>query len=132
MLPGKPRYETRALSGDAAATMHLWSTQVRMSVLGVGYADYPAGNEGILDSTQSALVANIHGNLIEESRIFRDGLAGRAVVAEGADTVLRARLWVSGRRLYQLAVLGPGNDLSAADVELFFSSFSPRNAGPGN
>jgi hypothetical protein len=135
MVPGKPRYETRALSGGsggAAATMHLWSAQARKSVFGVGYADYPAGNGGILDSTQSALVANIHGNLLEESRILRNGLAGRALVAQGGDTVLRAQLWVSGRRLYQLAVLGPGNDLSAADVELFFSSFSPRNPGPGN
>jgi len=129
LVPGKPHYETRRLSGGAA-TMHLWSVQAGKSLFGVGYADYPAGDAGILDATRDALVANVQGNLVEESPLSRNGLAGRALVAEAGDTVLRAQLLISGRRLYQLAVLGPRNALSPADVDLFFFSFSPQNTAP--
>jgi hypothetical protein len=129
LVPGKPRYETRTLSGGAV-TMHLWSVQAGNSLFGVGYADYPAADAGILDATRNALVANIQGNLIRESPLLRNGLAGRALVAEAGDTVLRAQLLISGKRLYQLAVLGPRNALSPADVDLFFFSFSPQNTAP--
>ena len=130
-MPAKPSYQMRTLSGTAV-TMHLWSAHAGKSVFGIGYADYPTGDAPTLDATRNALVANIHGNLIEETPLFRNGLGGRALVAEGGEIVLKGQLLTSGNRLYQLVVLGPRNALKAADVDLFFSSFNPRTAIPKN
>lgn len=127
MMPAKPSYEMRTLSGTAV-TMHLWSAHAGRSLFGIGYADHPAGDPFILDATRNALVANIHGTLIEETPLLKNELSGRALVAEGGDIVLKAQLFTSGNRVYQLVVLGPQNALTAADVDLFFSSFNPRTA----
>jgi hypothetical protein len=131
VMPAKPRYETRTLSRPAV-TMHLWSAQAGKSLFAIGYADYPAGGALFLDATRNALVGNIQGNLIEETPLPKSGLAGRSLVAEGGELVLKAQLFASGSRLYQLVVLGPRNALNAADVDLFFFSFHPQTATPGN
>lgn len=131
LMPAKPRYEMRTLSGTAV-TMHLWSAQAGKSTFGIGYADYPPGNAFILDTTRDALVGNIRGNLIEETPLLKNGLAGRVLTAEAGGTVLKAELLMSGNRLYQVVVLGPRNALDPADVDLFFFSFTAQAAAPKN
>lgn len=130
-MPAKPGYEVRTLSGAPAVPMHLWSARAANSVFGVGYADYPAAVDlRILDNTRDALVKNIGGRLIEERPLVQIGLPGRVFAAESGDTVLRARLLVSGARLYQLAILGERNAVAAEDIELFLSSFRPLARRP--
>ena len=130
LMPAKPRHEVRALGGAPAVTMHLWSARAANSVFGVGYADYPEIDSATLDSTRDALVKNIGGRLLEENPLVQTGLPGREFVAEGGTTRLRARLLVSGKRLYQLAVLGERNAVAAADIDLFLSSFQPLARNP--
>jgi hypothetical protein len=103
--------------------MHLWSAQAANSVFGVGYVDYPVADRRALDRTRDALVGNIRGRLLEDGPVVQAGLSGRAFVAEGGDSLLRARLLVSGRRLYQLVVLGRRTYVTDADAEFFQSSF---------
>ena len=129
VLPAKLRYEVRTL-GAPAVTMHLWSARAANSVFGVGYADYPAVDAALLDGTRDALVKNIGGRVLEEKPLLHKGLPGREFVAESGATRLRARLLVSGKRLYQLAVLGERDAVAAADVELFLSSFRPLGGDP--
>jgi hypothetical protein len=130
LMPAKPRYEVRKLSGAPAVAMHLWSARAAKSVFGVGYADYPAVNLRILDSTRDALVKNMGGRLLEQRPLEQSGLAGCEFVAESGDVLLRVRLLVSGARLYQLAVLGERDAVAAADIELFLSSFRPLTSRP--
>jgi hypothetical protein len=125
LMPAKPRYEARPLTGAPTVVMHLWSAHAAKSIFGVGYADYPEADARVLDATRDALLNNIRGRLLEEKPLTQGGLAGRALVAEAGDTALRARLFVSGSRLYQIAVLGGKNAISTADLELFLSSFRP-------
>jgi hypothetical protein len=133
LMPARPRYEVRRLSGASAVAMHLWSARAAKSVFGVGYADYIAAVDlRTLDDTRDALVRNIGGRLLEERPIEQIGLTGREFVAESRDVLLRARLLVSGARLYQLAVLGERNAVAAADIELFLSSFRPAARAPAN
>lgn len=130
LMPAKPRYEVRTLIGARAVTMHLWSARAANSVFGVGYADHPAVDAAVLDITRDALVKNIGGRVLEEKPLVQKGLPGRDFVAESGATRLRARLLVSGKRLYQVAVLGERNAVAAADVELFLSSFQPLGGNP--
>ncbi len=130
LMPAKPRYEVRTLVGAPGVTMHLWSARAADSVFGVGYADYAAADATLLDSTRDALVKNIGGRVLEEKPLVQGGLPGRDFVAERGATRLRARLLVSGTRLYQLAVLGEQNAVAAADIDLFLSSFQPLGRNP--
>lgn len=125
MLPGKAGYEERALAGTPAVVMHLWSARAANSVFGVGYADYPALDEGTLDGVRDALIRNLGGHLLEERPLLLPELAGREFAAAGGNRTLRARLLVDGTRLYQIALIGEGHALSAADADLFLSSFRP-------
>lgn len=125
LMPSKPRYEVRALDGTPSVTMHLWSAHAANSVFGVGYVEYRAADGGVLDRTRDALVRNIRGRVLEDVPVAQAGLTGRAVVAESGDLLLRARLLVSGTRLYQLVVLGRRAHVTDADAEFFLSSFHP-------
>jgi len=125
LMPARPRHEVRKLSGAPAVVMHLWSARAAKSVFGVGYADYPAVDLRILDSTRDALVKNIGGRVVEERPLVQIGLAGSEFTAEGGSMFLKARLLVSGARLYQLVILGERGALAAVDIELFLSSFQP-------
>jgi len=125
MLPGKPQYETRTLGGTPALTMHLWSVRAADSVFGVGYADYPALDEETLDKIRDGLARNLGGRVVEEQRLLAAGLTGREFTAANGSKILRARLLIGGTRLYQLALIGEGNAVPAADADLFLSSFRP-------
>ncbi len=125
LMPAKPRYEERPLAGPPVVVMHLWSAHAAKSIFGVGYADYPEVDTRVLDTTRDALLNNIRGRLLEEKPLIQSGLAGRELVAEAGDTALQARLFVSGPRLYQIVVLGGKNAISAADLDLFLTSFRP-------
>jgi len=132
LMPAKPRHEVRTLAGATAVAMHLWSARAADSVFVVGYADYPAVDARTLDSTRDALVKNIGGRALEEKPLAQAGLVGREIVAESGETLLTARLLVSGARLYQVAVLGKKNAVAAADIDLFLSSFQPLGRNPAN
>jgi hypothetical protein len=126
MMPGKPLYEERTLAGTPALAMHLWSARAADSLFGIGYADYPVLDEGTLDGIRDALIKNLGGHLLEERSLLSAGFTGREFAAASASRMLRVRLLVRGRRLYQLAVLGDENAISAAKIEPFFSSFQAR------
>jgi hypothetical protein len=128
VMPGKMLFEARPLSGAPGVTMYLWSARAGNSLFGVGYADYPAADAGILERTRDALIANLRGRVIEDTPLRRNGFVGRTLVAEAGDTALRAQWLIAGGRLYQLAVLGPKTAIAAADLDLFFSSFRPLDA----
>jgi hypothetical protein len=130
LMPAKPRYEARALGGAPAVTMHLWSARAASTVFGVGYADYPGLDDAALDRIRDALVKNIGGRVLGEKPLVQRGLPGRDFVAESGATRLRARLLVSGKRLYQLAVLGERDAVADADIELFLVSFQPLGGNP--
>jgi hypothetical protein len=123
MLPGKPSFGERELSGKKGVVMRLWSAQAGGAAYGVGYADYPLGNSAVIERTRDALAANIRGRIVED-REFSQGLAkGREFRAEGPDAILAARLLMAGPRLYQVAVVGQKESVKPHDIDMFLSSF---------
>jgi len=131
LMPAKPHYEKRPLAGAPTVVMHLWSGRAGESVFGVGYADYPAADARVMDATRDALVANIRGRVTEEKPIVQHGLRGRELTAESGDIVLKARLFTSGPRMFEVVVIGRRRALkdAATEVDLFLSSFRPFSAG---
>ena len=107
--------------------MHLWSAKAADTVFGVGYADLHATDAETLPVLRDALARNVQGKIVSERAVSANGIAGKEFVVEGlvgdAPALLRARLLVSGLRVYQLAAVGRAGAVPAEDLETFFDSF---------
>lgn len=108
--------------------MHLWSARAADTLFGVGYADLQAPDAKTLTALRDALARNIQGKIVSERALSAGANAGTEFVAEGsigeAPAVLRARLLVSGQRVYQLAAVGRARAVPAEELATFFDSFS--------
>jgi hypothetical protein len=122
VLPGKPRFEEREISGEPGVVLHFWSSEASGAVFGVGYADYPASRRVPVEQTRDALAGNIRGRIVEDKELAPGSAKGREFRAENADTFLAARLLASGSRLYQIAVVSRKDGIAPTDVELFLDS----------
>ena len=100
------------------------------SLFVVGYADFPEAElkkgaiEKRLDQARDRAVENARGKLRSEKAIDLAGTPGREIAIE-KDGVLvaRLRIYLVGRRLYQVMVLGSGPVLGSKDVGIFLGSF---------
>ena len=117
-------------AGAGSATLTLWTAE---AVFGAGHADYPGNAAAELAAARDRLARNVRGKVTSDRDVRTTnlpGLSGRALTiegfaADGSARVVHAQLYASGRRLYELAVIAQPGALSAADLEMFFSSFSP-------
>ena len=70
---------------------------------------------------------NIGGSLMYERDVAVAGMKGKEFAATGsigdAPVMLRARLLVSGQRVYQLAAIGRAGAVPEEELDMFFSSF---------
>ena len=133
LLPGKPRSESRPIVIDGVeVTLRMFSVRAEGLAFGVGYADFPPGGgaaarERRLAATRDALVGNIDGRVTSESEVTLDGHRGLDFRAQGrvrdANFLLAGRIYATGDRLYQLAVVGQEDAAARADAELFLGSF---------
>lgn len=123
VLPGRPTFEQRELSGRPGVVMHLWSARAGGALYGVGYANAPKAGRALVASTRDALAANISGRIVADRQIAVGRALGREFEAEGATTTLIARVLVADDKLYQVALIARKERLGAADADTFFSSF---------
>jgi hypothetical protein len=130
MLPGKPNFAERELSGEKGVVMHLWSARAGDAVFGIGYADYPSADPAIIERTRNALAANIRGRIVEDKELSQGLAKGREFRAEGPEATLTGRLLMADSRLYQIAVLGRKESVNPSDVEVFLSSLRLVPAPP--
>jgi len=97
------------------------------------YSDYPANlvkNQGIeptLDGSRNGAVQNVKGKLLKEQKITlgKQRLPGREILIEAAGGAahVRARIYISGDRLYQVLVGGPEKFVASKEATAFLDSF---------
>jgi hypothetical protein len=134
LMPARANENTGPMgTGAGNATLTLWTAEAAGAVFGAGYADYPdtaGGAASHLATTRDGLVRNVRGKVTSEQAVRTANLHGRSLIiegfaADGSPRVVHARLYASGRRLYELAVIARPGALTEADLEMFFSSFTP-------
>lgn len=136
LLPQKPAQSERRLPTPAGeVTMRMLSARVGEQVLAAGFADFDRPvDAALLDALRDALAANIGSRAVDERAVTGGGVNGRefsarGTLGQGKDArpgVMRARLFASGRRYYQLLSVGGSETMADADVELFLASFRPE------
>ena len=128
LMPARARETSGPATGGA--TLILWTTEAGGAVFGAGHADYPAGAAAQLTTSRDWLARNVRGKVTADQEAKLANLSGRAITidgfaADGTPRVVHARLYASGQRLFELAVIAKPGAISAADLDMFFGSFEP-------
>ena len=128
LMPAKSQEDSRAIAGGA--TMHMWSTKAGDTVFGAGYADYPDDARSHFGAVRDALIGKSGNKVVDDRDITLHDMAGRALRIEAAADgqaanarTVQVRLFLYGKRLYQLAVISRRDSISDEDVALYFDSF---------
>ncbi|WP_439630013.1 hypothetical protein [Gemmata sp.] len=136
-FPGKPESKSQAapIPGGGQVTMHMFSKEERNGAFVVGIGDLPlpdgmspADVQNSLDGARKGAIDNVKGELQTSSPITLQGkYPGReftAKVARGTtDLLIRSRIFMAGKRQYQVMVMGDASFMSDARVTEFLDSF---------
>jgi hypothetical protein len=102
----------------------------RDAVLAVTFTDYPADFEfteekKLIDGVRDG-IKGIDGKVTvdKDTHITGSKQAGREVQIEAGKTVIRARIYLVGRRLYQMTVTGTKDSVKNEAADEFFKSFT--------
>lgn len=135
LMPGAPQpNEKTADSPNGPYTTHLFMARAEPRIYLVGWVDYaPAFNFGVqaeLEANRDNLVKSLKAQLTGETKTIKLGQhPGIEFTAETEQITLRSRVYIVGRRPYQLIAVRPrGAEQSAEDVR-FFDSFTLKPTG---
>jgi hypothetical protein len=130
-MPAAPKGEKLTAAG---VPLKAFNVEEKDGAYVVAYADMPVARGVSADQAQTALdfardgmVRNVNAQLTGESRIWLAGkYPGREVRAElpGKVGIVRARLYLVDRRLYQVMVVGRAPWANSADAGQFLNSFA--------
>ncbi|MGE5538720.1 MAG: hypothetical protein ACM30I_08870 [Gemmatimonas sp.] len=132
-FPGRAATSTQTVATEAGpAIAHIYSHRsTRGTTYTVVYSDYPAGAlagakpESVYEGIINGAMGQSGGSLKSSSAVRSDGVTGREAVFESADgkTAVRARYFLTGDRLYQVAYEGAPGSEAGKDVVAFLDSF---------
>ena len=103
----------------------------------ISYADYPhepasaTQTEAVLDGVRGGVMKGLAAELMSETKVTLNGHPGRELrakkMSEGSEVVFSWKMFLVGRRLYQMAVVTSKANAESADIQKFFTSFQLSN-----
>ena len=111
---------------------HFTTAVFRGTTYSLMWVDYPvdavSSERRALDYAVSGALFNTGAKLLEQTEIQIDGFPGRELRASGAtDLPMWVRIYLVGRRLFQLTVSGPNRPEIEANARKFLDSFHLRD-----
>jgi hypothetical protein len=129
-MPGKPKERTENLGGTK---LTMYVIEQRNGAYMVGGVDLPIGEgeseemiQERLNGSRDGALKNVGGTLISEKKITLSGkYPGREFSAKipNKNGEIRTKIFVVGRRLYQMVVVGTPSWANSADATKFLNSF---------
>jgi hypothetical protein len=131
MMPGIPTDKVEVTQSEHGPyTTHLFVIRGAKSVFLLGWVDYdPTFNfdpTGELDLNRENFIKGVKATLIENPRVTLAGYQAIEFTAQTADTIYKSRVYMVGRRPYQLVTGTPRNVDDTVNVNRFFDSFRVR------
>jgi len=144
LLPTEPKVEVQDVdSAVGKLTLYSYASSSKAAYLMVSYGDYPtepadaANAERVLDEVLGGVLKSIAGEKLSGDKIVLKGRAnsgatpidypGREFTAkkivEGSEVIFSWKIYLVGRRLYQLAAVTNKADATSPDVAKFLTSF---------
>ena len=125
LLPGRPLREDQTKETPVGRVeMHIFTSRTEGGIYVVAYADYAFGDaKRELDANRDSFLKGMKATLLSESDINIKGHPGREVNAWREQLTIRTRMYLVGRRYYQMFVIVPTAQAVREDTERFFNSF---------
>ena len=128
LMPEIPQDKAETVdSTHGPYTTHLFIVKDTTSVYLIGWVDYdPSFNfnrQAELEANRDNFVKGISATLINTRPAVVDGYSGLEFTAETGDRVFKSRVFLVGRRPYQLVIGSPKGFDDTAITDRFFSSF---------
>lgn len=130
-FPGSPKQSSQP-AGEFDLKLFQLTTAFEYSVMYADYPDWandsdPARAKKILDDGLEGAVAEVHSKLLEVHEVFIDKHPGRQFVERMADgSVLRAKTFLAGHRLYQIAITTPAEEGVKPDVVKLYETTAAK------
>jgi hypothetical protein len=135
-FPGKPKMEEKP--GPMNTTLRMFGAETRDGVCGVGVVDVqlfeglpPEAIAAALQGGETEMVKNLGGTLKSSSSITLDGkYPGRefsASITQPKVGQVRAKLFLVGKRMYQVIVMGTDSYATNPKATEFLNSFQLLN-----
>jgi hypothetical protein len=128
LMPEMPADKSETVeSAHGPYTTHLFIVRDTTSVYLIGWVDYhPSFNfnrQAELEANRDNFVKGISATLISTRPTVIDGYSALEFTAETADRIFKSRVYMVGRRPYQIVIGSPKGLDDTALVSRFFSSF---------
>lgn len=128
LMPEIPTEKTDTVnSAHGPYTTHLFVVKDTTSVYLIGWVDYDASfnfnRQAELEANRDNFVKGIGATLVNSRPTNIDGYSVIEFTAETADRVFKSRVYMVGRRPYQIVIGSPKGLDDTANVERFFNSF---------
>jgi len=131
LMPEIPQDKSETVdSSHGPYTTHLFIVRDTASVYLIGWVDYdPSFNfnrQAELEANRDNFVKGINATLVTTRPTTIDGYSAIEFTAETADRVFKSRVFLVGRRPYQIVIGSPKGMDDTAMTERFFNSFKVR------
>jgi len=128
LMPELPTDKTETTpSPHGPYTTHLFIVRDTTSVYLIGWVDYdPSFNfnrQAELEANRDNFVKGISATLLSTRPTVIDGYSALEFTAETADRIFKSRVYMVGRRPYQIVIGSPKGMDDTALVNRFFNSF---------
>lgn len=128
MMPETPTDKTESVdSAHGPYTTHLFIVKDTTSVYLIGWVDYdPSFNfnrQAELEANRDNFVKGINATLVSTRPTMIDGYSALEFTAETADRIFKSRVYMVGRRPYQIVIGSPKGMDDSANVNRFLNSF---------
>jgi hypothetical protein len=129
LMPAKPEEEIKS-SDDF--TSHLFSITTDKVIYLAGYGEYAPSIKLSADAeltlNRDRFLRGLNANLLASRQITLDGHPGLEFTGESEQASFKSRVYLSGNRVYQVAVAVLSGKTDHENVDRFFASFAFANS----
>ncbi len=130
-MPETPQDKSETVdSAHGPYTTHLFVVKDTTSVYLIGWVDYdPSFNfnrQAELEANRDNFVKGINATLVSNHPTTIDGYSAIEFTAETGDRLFKSRVFMVGRRPYQIVIGSPKGQDASAETDRFFNSFKVK------
>lgn len=130
-MPDTPTEKSETVPSEHGPyTTHLFIVRDQQNVYLIGWVDYDPNfnfnRQSELEANRDNFVKGISATLIETRSLTIDGYPALEFTADTVDRTFKSRVYMVGRRPYQIVIGFPKGENEAQAINKFFNSFKVR------
>lgn len=129
LMPGTPKDKTEIVESDQGPpyTSHMLVWRDPKNVFVIGWADYHPSftfdRQAEMELNRDNFLSGMKARLLDSRPLIIDGYKAIEFTAETIDQIFKSRIYIVGRRPYQIVIGSPRGKDDSVNVDRFFNSF---------